>query len=481
MSTLLVKDLAFIATIDDQHTVLRGGGLYVEGNRIAAVGPGVPTSADTVIDGRGKIAFPGMVNTHHHLYQTLTRNIPIVQDAGLFDWLVNLYEIWLELTPRALYVSTQVGLAELLLTGCTTSTDMFYLFPKGTPPDLFDEQVRAGRDVGARFMPCRGSMSRGRTQGGLPPDDATQDEETILKDSARVIDAYHDDDPLAMTKIALAPCSPFSVTPELLRETARFAAERGVRCHTHLAETHDEDAYCEKIYHARPYDFMESMGWNREGSWYAHCVHFNADDIRRAAQSQVGIAHCPTSNFRLGSGLAPIAEMVEAGCRVGLAVDGSASNDSSDMLGEARSAMWAQRARRGPNGMTARQAWRLATRGGAQVLGYDKLGSLQPGWGADFFLVDLSTLGYAGALHDPLAAPLFSGFNHTVDTTVVNGRVVVRDGQLLTVDAKALAAEANQVAQGMVERASKRTGIDFLAYHDQAPAIEATAVLAPGE
>lgn len=479
MSTLLVKDLAFIATIDDDDTVLQGGGLYVEGNRIVAVGEKVPATADVVIDGRGKIAVPGMVNTHHHLYQTLTRNVPIVQEAGLFDWLVNLYEIWRELTPEALYVGTQVGLGELLLTGCTTSTDMSYVYPKGSPADLFDQQVRAGREIGARFMPCRGSMSRGRSDGGLPPDDVVQDEDTILKDCERVIRAYHQGgDPLGMIRVALAPCSPFSVTPELLRASRKLADEHGVYCHTHLAETVDEESYCKQIYQRRPFEFMESVGWNARQCWFAHSIYIAPEEYARMAS---GVAHCPTSNFRLGSGTAPIPEMVHAGVRVGLGVDGSASNDSSDMLGEVRSCMWAHRVRLGPAGMSARQALRLATRGGAEVLGYDQLGSLQSGWGADFFLVDLRGLGYAGALHDPLAALAFSGFSHNVDTTVVNGCVVVRDGKLLTVNTARLAQRANEIAAEMVERATQRTGIDFLSPPERAAKqVRASEVLAEG-
>ena len=284
-----------------------------------------------------------------------------------------------------------------------------------------------------------------------------------MRDCKRVIETYHDPSPLARIRIALAPCSPFSVTPELLMETRRMADQYGVHFHTHLSETKDEDEYCERIYGQRPFDFMEKMQWNSDRAWFAHCVHWNEDEIKRVAHWRGGVAHCPTSNFRLGSGLAPIREMRDAGVRVGLGVDGSASNDSSDMIGEVRQCMWAQRARLGPTAMSAREALTIATRGGADVLGYEKLGSLQPGWGADFFTVNLNHFGYAGALHDPVAAVFFSGFDHRVDTTVVDGQVLVRDGRLLTVDEAALAARANQIARSMVERATARTGIDFLA------------------
>lgn len=461
--SLLIKNAKLIATFDELGTRLENASLLVKGNRIAWMGSGdPPETAEKTIDASGMLIMPGLVNCHHHLYQTLTRNIPRVQEAELFPWLVHLYEIWRELTPEALYWSTLVGLGELLLTGCTTTTDHFYLFPQGCPSDLFDQQVKAARDVGIRFHPTRGSMSRGKSDGGLPPDDVVQTEEKILEDSERVIKAFHDPDPLGMIKIALAPCSPFSVTKEILKDTVDLARRHGVRCHTHLAETQDEDAYCTQIYGMRPFDLMESLGWVGPDIWYAHAVYLNDDEIRRAAETQTGISHCPVSNLRLGSGIAPIPEMLAAGVPVGLGVDGSASNDSSDMLGEVRTCMLIHRHRTGVASMTADRALRMATAGGAKVLGYPDLGRLEVGKGADFIGISLRRLGYAGALHDPVAALVFCGDSHIVDFSVVNGNVVVQHGKLVNVNEDEVWEEANRIATGMVERAHQRTGVDFL-------------------
>lgn len=462
MNTLLIRRAAMVATFDDAGRRLENCDILIRGNRIEEIGQGLdPGPVDRVVDASGMLVLPGMVNCHHHLYQTLTRNIPRVQEAELFPWLVHLYEIWRELTPEALYWSTLVGLGELLLTGCTTTTDHFYVFPEHCPPDLFDQQIRAARSLGIRFQPTRGSMSRGKTQGGLPPDDVVQTEEAILRDSERVIRAFHDPDPLGMVKIALAPCSPFSVTSELMRETVTLARKHGVRCHTHLAETQDEDAYCLQVYGKRPYELMEELGWVGPDIWFAHSVYLNSDEVRRAAQTGTGVAHCPVSNMRLGSGIAPIPEMIEADVPVGLGVDGSASNDSSDMLGEVRNCMLVHRLRSGVGSMTAERALTLATRGGARVLGYKDLGRLEPGAGADLVGISLRRLGYAGALHDPVAAVVFCGDSHIVDFSVVNGEVVVEGGRLARVDEDELWQEANHHARIMLEKAEKRTGVDF--------------------
>ncbi|MEW6280750.1 MAG: 8-oxoguanine deaminase [Candidatus Eremiobacterota bacterium] len=463
MSTLLVHNASVLATFDDSHRRLSEASVLVRDNRIEWIGPASQAPpADRRLDASGMLVMPGMVNCHHHMYQTLTRNVPRVQEAELFPWLVHLYEIWRELTPEALYWGTVVGLGELLLTGCTTTTDHFYVFPRGCPGDLFDQQIRAARDVGIRFQPTRGSMSRGKSHGGLPPDDVVQTEREILEDSERVIRAFHESDPLGMIKIALAPCSPFSVTAEIMRETVALARRHGVRCHTHLAETKDEDAYCQQVYGMRPYALMESLGWVGPDIWFAHCVYLNEHEIRLAAATQTGIAHCPVSNLRLGSGIAPVPEMVECGVPVGLGVDGSASNDSSDMLGEVRTCMLIHRHRTGVASMTAERALTLATRGGARVLGYPDLGQLTPGKGADLIGISLKRLGYAGAMHDPVAAVVFCGDSHIVDFSVVNGRVVVEGGRLVGVDEGKAWSEANRIAAGMVERASRRTGVDFL-------------------
>lgn len=463
MSTLLIRNAEVIATFDDHGRRLTRASLFVRNNRIEWIGPEPEGCvADKVLDASGMLVMPGMVNCHHHMFQTLTRNVPRVQEAELFPWLVHLYEVWRNLTPEGLYWASVLGMSELLLTGCTCTTDHFYLFPQASPEHLFDEQIRAARRVGIRFHPTRGSMSRGKSCGGLPPDECVQSEEKILEDSERVIQAFHDPDPLAMVKVALAPCSPFSVTPEILRETVQLARRYGVRCHTHLAETQDEDAYCQQIYGKRPFELMEELGWVGPDIWYAHAVYLHAAEIQRCAETGTGIAHCPVSNLRLGSGIAPIPEMMAADVPVGLGVDGSASNDSSNMLGEVRTCMLIHRHRTGVASMTAERALQLATRGGARVLGYPQLGRLEPGCGADLIGISLQRLGYAGALHDPVAAIVFCGDSHIVDFNVVNGRVVVENGRLVNVDEAEVCHHANRIARQMVDQATRATGVDFL-------------------
>ncbi|MFH0801668.1 MAG: 8-oxoguanine deaminase [bacterium] len=462
MKTLLIKNLDYVVTLDGKNTIHENGSILIEGNRLKAIGNNLPDKADEVIEGKGKMAFPGMVNTHHHLYQTLTRNIPYVQDVELFDWLVGLYEIWRELTPEAVHVSTLVGLGELLLTGCTTSTDMFYVFPREAPPDLLDYEIKAARKIGMRFQPCRGSMSRGRTQGGLPPDEVVQTEEEILADCRRVIKKFHDPSPLAMTRISLGPCSPFSVTGELMQKVVKLAREAKVKVHTHLAETKDEDDFCLKTYGMRPFELMEKLGWLGEDVWFAHCVYLNDSEIKKMAATRTGVAHCPVSNLRLGSGIAPIPQLLKAGAPVSLAVDGSASNDTSDMWGELRTCLLAHRFKTGASSITAEEVLRMATQGGASVLGFPEIGSLETGKAADLFLVSNRTLGFAGGLHDPIGALLFLGDNHIVDTTIVNGEVVVRAGKLTNIDEQSLFDDAQRLSREMMERASRRTGIDYL-------------------
>lgn len=465
MSTLHIKNAHTIATFDNQFGRLSNASIFIRDNRIEWIRPlqaGEEVVADETIDATGMLVMPGLVNCHHHMYQTLTRNVPRVQEAELFPWLVHLYQVWRNLTPEGLYWASQLAMGELLLTGCTTTTDHYYLFPASCPDQMFDEQIKAARKIGIRFHPTRGSMSRGQSDGGLPPDDCCQKGEVILADSERVIKAYHDTDPLAMVKIALAPCSPFSVTAEIMKDTVQLARQYGVRCHTHLAETKDEDSYCLNIYGKRPFEVMEDWGWVGPDIWYAHCVYLNQSEIERAAATQTGVAHCPVSNLRLGSGIAPIPEMVEADVPVGLGVDGSASNDSSNMLSEVRTCMLIHRHRTGVASMTAERALNLATRGGARVLGYSDLGQLAPGKGADLIGISLRRLGYAGALHDPVAAVVFCGDSHIVDFSVVNGKVVVRDGKLVNAKEDEIWHNANEIAREMVEKASKSTGVDFL-------------------
>ncbi|MBU2573574.1 MAG: 8-oxoguanine deaminase [Elusimicrobia bacterium] len=450
--TLLIKNALTLATMDDAGREIKGGDVYIEGPEIKKVGKGLKVKADAVIDASGCVVVPGFINTHHHLYQTLTRNLPAVQDAKLFDWLIYLYEIWRRLDPEAVYVSAQTGLGELLLTGCTTSTDQLYVFPKKNSGLFIDTQIEAAKELGMRFHPTRGSMSRGRSKGGLPPDDVVQSEDFIMKDCERLVHKYHDKNKFAMTRIALAPCSPFSVTTELLKLTAEMAKKWGVRMHTHLAETNDEDDFCLKTLRMRPLEYMESAGWVSEGNaWFAHCVYINEKEAKKMGRTKTGAAHCPCSNLRLGSGIAPIRMFLDNKVPVGLAVDGSASNDASDMLGEVRQCMLVHRVKSGVASMPARDAFRIATRGGAAVLGRDDIGSITPGKAADLAIFDVSGLDFVGSQSDPLASLLFCGASHRTRYTVVNGKVVVKNGRLVNVDETKLTARANKAASRLLK------------------------------
>jgi len=453
MATLLVKDARLLATMDEERRCIPGGSVLVRDNVIEAVGPGrrLPPGADRVIDASGMVVLPGLVNTHHHLYQTLTRALPAVQNAALFDWLVYLYRVWAELTAEAVYTSALVGLAELLLTGCTTTSDHLYLVPNDAS---HDDEIRAARELGIRFHPCRGSMSLGRSEGGLPPDSVVQTEDEIIADCERLVGAYHDPQPYSMLRVALAPCSPFSVTGESMQRSAAWARERGLALHTHVAETADEERFCLERFGCRPVEYMRRLGWLGPDVWYAHAVHLNREEIALLAESATGVAHCPSSNMRLGSGIAPIREMLDARVRVGLAVDGSASNDSSHMLAEARMALLLQRVAKGASALSADEALEMATLGGARVLGRDDIGSLAPGKAADLIGIQLDRLEYAGAAcHDPLAA-LVLCTPPTVDLSIVNGRVVVEDGRIPGLDLERLIARQNELASQMVRRAA---------------------------
>lgn len=453
MKTLLIKNAEVLATMDDAGREIKGGDVYIEGPEIKKVGKGLKVKADQVIDAKGCVVMPGMVNTHHHLYQTLTRNLPKVQDAELFDWLVYLYDIWKYVNPEAIYASTQAGLGELLLTGCTTSSDHLYLFPKKDSGFFIDTQIAAAREVGMRFTATRGSMSRGRSKGGLPPDSVVQKEDFILKDCERLINKFHGREKFAMTHVAMAPCSPFSVTTDLLKLTAEMAKKWGVRMHTHLAETKDEEAFCKKLFKMRPLEYMESVGWVEEGNaWFAHCVYINEAEAKRMGHTHTGVAHCPCSNLRLGSGIAPVPMFLRHKVPVGLGVDGSASNDSSDMLGEARQCMLLHRLD-DVKAMPARKALELATRGGAAVLGRTDIGSIEPGKAADIAVFDVSGLDYIGSKSDPLASLLFCGASHRTKYTIVNGRVVVRNGRLALVDERKLTERATKAAASLYRKA----------------------------
>ena len=448
---LLIKNALRIALMDDARTELRDADVLVRGRTIIAVGKDLEEEGARVLDARGCVVVPGFINTHHHLVQTLTRNVPAVQDAKLFDWLVYLYTVWRYLTPDAANAGAQVGLAELLLTGCTTAADHTYLYPKGQT-GLVDAQIEAARTLGIRFHPTRGSMSVGVSKGGLPPDDCTQDEEEILRDGERLVKEYHDNGQYSMIRLGLAPCAPFSVSPELMKTVAQQAKTWGVRMHTHLCETVDEQDYCLERYKMRPIDFIDSCGWLNGNAWFAHMVHLNPEEIRRLAKTKTGVAHCPSSNLRLGSGIAPVRDFLDAGVPVGIGVDGSASNDSGDMLGEIRQAMLVHRVRSGVASMPARDALWMATRGGAAVLGRDDIGQIAPGKAADLAIFRVDTVDFAGALSDPVAALLFCGTQHRAKWTIVNGHVIVEDGRLAHHDESRIAARANEIARDLLEK-----------------------------
>ena len=455
---LLLKDIYHLATMNDAGDRLAGVDILVEGNSISLVEASIdPPRGAHVIDCSSMLVLPGLVNLHHHFYQTLQRNVPPAQNQKLFDWLATLYNIWEGLSVDAVRASTRLACAELLLTGCTMASDQMYVFPSGVHEELIDVEVEGARELGIRFHPTRGSMSRGRSQGGLPPDSVVQTEADILKDSARLVEHHHDPEPFAMTRIALAPCSPFSVTDRLMVETAEFARDKGVLLHTHLAETADETEYCLETYGKRPLAVMEKLGWVGRDVWFAHGVHFESDELALLAETGTGIAHCPTSNMRLSSGVANLPEMLGKGVRVGLGVDGSASNDTSDMLGELRSCLLVQLLTHGPDAVSAERVVRLATRGGADILGRDETGSIEVGKAADIIAIDMSRLGYAGAFSDPLAAVVYAGLDHRVDYTIVNGEIAVDRGKLVTGDEEEIAATANEASVRMLELAGVET------------------------
>ncbi len=427
---------------------LSGVDILVDKNRITRIGANIvaPAGAD-IVDASRHVVLPGLVNTHHHFYQTLTRNLPAVQNAKLFDWLLYLYEIWKHLDPEAVYWSSMLAMAELAKTGCTLTTDHHYLYPEGFGDDIPALQFKAAADLGLRFAPTRGSMSRSKKDGGLPPDSTVQDEDKILAHCEATIKRFHDPAPDSMRKVALAPCSPFSVSEGLMRRSAELARKHDVRLHTHLAETSDEEAYCVQMYGRRPLRLMEDCGFVGPDVWFAHGIFFNDEELDLLAKTKTGIAHCPSSNMRLGSGICRVREMIDRGIPVGLAVDGSASNDSSDMLGEARQALLLQRVRYGSAGITAREVLNIATKGGANLLGYDEAGVIREGALADLALFDVMKLEYVGALSDPVAALLFSGYNHGVDHLIVNGRFVVRSGRLRGADEELIRVNAEKAAR----------------------------------
>ena len=461
MATLLIRDARCVATFDDRRSELRDASILIRDHVVEAIGPAdaLPREADEVIDARGHLVVPGLVNTHHHMYQSLTRAIPGVQDAELFSWLRGLYPIWAGLTPEMVQVSTQLAMAELLLSGCTTSSDHLYIYPNGV---RLDDSIEAAQAIGMRFVATRGSMSVGASQGGLPPDSVVEREDAILKDTQRLIEAWHDKSHGAMVNVAVAPCSPFSVSRDLMRESATLARAFGVRLHTHLAENDHDIAYSREKFNCTPAEYAQDLGWLGDDVWHAHCVKLDEAGIGLFARTRTGVAHCPCSNMRLASGIAPVRRMLDAGVPVGLGVDGSASNDGAHLVNEARQALLLARVGRalepfgcdhGPSEMTARNALEIATRGGAQVLGRADIGHLAPGMCADLAMFDLRTLSFAGgAVHDPVASLLLCASPQAA-FTVVNGRVVVRDGQLATLELGPLVERHNRLALQLAQGA----------------------------
>lgn len=459
MGTLLIKNATVLVTMDDKRREIAGGGLFIRDGFIEKAGEtkDLPAQADEILDLHDHIVMPGLVNTHHHFYQTLTRAVPAAQNANLFNWLKTLYPIWARLNAEDIYISAQTALAELALSGCTTASDHLYLFPNGSK---LDDEIAAAQNFGLRLQASRGSMSLGESKGGLPPDSVVDPEDMILNDSVRLIERYHDPKPGAMTQIVLAPCSPFSVTGELMRESAKLARKYHVHLHTHLAETQDEEVFCKEKFGHRPVAYMQSLDWVGEDIWFAHSVYANQEEVNVYASTGCGVAHCPSSNMRLASGIAPLKEYLKAGVKVGLGVDGSASNDSSHMLAEVRQAMLLARLRAGVDGaslssnpdnpiLTARQALELGTLGGAAVVGRKDIGSLEPGKCADFFAINLNRLDYAGGLHDPVSAVVFC-HPQKVDYNFVGGKAIVKEGQLTTIDLSKQVALHNKAAKRLV-------------------------------
>jgi len=447
----LLKNATLLATMDDARRELPGGFVLIEGPEIIAVGAkdDPPPEADEVIDLAGHVVLPGLVNTHHHMVQSLTRATPAGQDAELFGWLKAHYPIWANLTPEMIHVSAKTAMSELVLSGCTTSSDHLYIYPNGA---RLEEAIEAAREVGIRFHAARGAMSVGESKGGLPPDRVVEEEPVILKEMQRLVETWHDPRRFAMLRIVIAPCSPFTVSEDLMRESAKLARAYGVSMHTHLAENDNDISYSLEVFGKEPVDYAESLGWLGPDVWHAHCVKLDKRAIRIFADTGTGVAHCPCSNMRLASGIAPVRAMRDAGVPVGLGVDGSASADAGHLLAEARQCMLLQRVGFGPAAMGAREALEIATRGGARVLGRDDIGQIAPGMAADIVAFDIRGLDFAGAQADPLAALVFCT-PPKVSWSFINGRVVVRDGVLTTLDLPMQVERHNRLAADLMAKA----------------------------
>ena len=444
MAETLIRGADYLITMDDTRRELAGADLLLRDGVIAEIGQGLRTEGE-IVEAKGCVVTPGLVNTHHHLYQSMTRAVPGAQDALLFGWLQRLYPIWARMGPEHMSVSAQIGLAELALSGCSLSSDHLYLYPNGV---RLEDTIHAAAELGLRFHPTRGSMSIGESDGGLPPDALVEREAAILEDCIRVVDAFHDPAEGSMCRVGLAPCSPFSVSRELMRDTALLARDKGVMLHTHLAENAEDVAYSLEKFGCRPGEYAESLGWLGDDVWHAHCVQLDGAEIDLFARTGTGVAHCPCSNCRLGSGIAPVRAMLDAGVPLGLGVDGSASNDSGNLAAEARQAMLLQRVSRGADAMSPRAALELATRGGADVLGRPDCGRLMVGKRADVAIWDVSGVHSAGSW-DP-AALLLAGPTAVRDL-FVEGRQVVRDGHVTTIDLAAQVARQNELAKGLAE------------------------------
>ena len=453
--TLLLKNADVLCTMSEPgeneiniESEIKGGGLFARNGIIEAVGESssLPQIADTIIDMKGHVVIPGMVNTHHHLFQNLTRAVPAAQNSELFGWLKTLYPIWSNIGPEHVYWSTALGLAELALSGCTTSSDHLYIYPNGAK---LDDSLSAASDIGVRFHGTRGSMSIGESHGGLPPDSLTEKENFILSESQRLIETYNDSSRYAMQRVALAPCSPFSVSIDLMRESAAMARSYGVGLHTHLAENAEDIEYGLQQFGMRPGEYVEAVGWTGDDVWHAHCVQLNSEEINLFAKTGTGIAHCPCSNMRLASGIAPVRQMLDTGVKVGLGVDGSASNDSGNMLNEARQTMLLQRVNSKASTMTAREALRVATKGGASVLNRDDIGMLVPGYAADITAFKRDNVDFSGSDWDPVASLVFCGPSKA-NYTIINGKIVVSEGQLTSIPMEKLVHEHSKLSQDLI-------------------------------
>lgn len=447
--SILLKNISQVVTFNDKNEIFNEVDILINNNEIISIGKNIFVDETVeIIDCTNLLALPGFVNTHHHLYQTLFRGIQEVQEKPLFPWLVGLYEFWKHINPEAVYYGALVGFSELLRTGCTTTMDHHYVFPENKPSTLIDEQLRAASQIGIRFHATRGSMSLGRSDGGLPPDCVVQKSDAILEDCERVINKHHDNSKFAMQKIALAPCSPFSVSKELMAQARDLARKKGVMLHTHLAETKDEENFCIERYRRRPVELMEELGWIGSDVWFAHVIHLNQREM--AVLKGSGVAHCPSSNMKLNSGICPTSELLKAGVKVSIAVDGSASNDGSNMWEEVRRAYLLNHLKYGTEGLNAYEVLKVATRGGAEVLRRDDIGILESGKAADIVLFDLNDVAYAGC-HDPLVGLVTCGNTSLVKMTIVNGKVVVKDGILLSMNTENIRREAHKIACDIVK------------------------------